>query len=100
MGFRAMALQKRSSEVWRVLAKVKAEFDQFGGLLDKAQKNIQSGLHHLETVAGARTRAIKRQLNNLEIMPAENTQLIDTVASDAEIIEDKSENPEQLHLEF
>ena len=100
MGFRAMALQKRSSEVWRVLAKVKAEFDQFGGLLDKAQKNIQSGLHHLETVAGARTRAIKRQLNNLESMPAENTQLIDAVASDAEIIEDKSENPEQLHIEF
>ena len=100
MGFRAMALQKRSSEVWRVLATVKSEFEQFGGLLDKAQKNIQSGLHHLETVAGARTRAIKRQLNNLESMPLVNTQLIDTVVNDAEIIDDKQDKAEQLNIDF
>ncbi len=100
MGFRAMALQKRSSEVWRVLAKVKSEFEQFGGLLDKAQKNIQSGLHHLETVAGARTRAIKKQLNNLELMPSENTQLIDNVVNDAEIIDDGQVSTEQLNIDF
>ena len=100
MGFRAMALQKRSSEVWRVLAKVKSEFEQFGGLLDKAQKNIQSGLHQLETVAGARSRAIKKQLNNLELMPSENTQLIDNVVNDAEIIEDRQVSTEQLNMDF
>lgn len=44
MGFRTLALQKRSSEVWKVLGTVKKEFENFGGLLEKAQKNIQTGL--------------------------------------------------------
>jgi DNA recombination protein RmuC len=66
MGFRTLALQKRSSEVWGVLSAVKSEFEKFGGLLDKAQKNIQTGLGQLDDVVGARTRAIKRQLKNIE----------------------------------
>lgn len=69
MGFRTLAIQKRSSEVWNVLATVKTEFDKFGGMLEKAQKNIQTGLGQLEEVAGTRTRAIKRQLRNVEILP-------------------------------
>lgn len=69
MGFRAMALQKRSGEVWKVLARVKSEFEKFGGILDKAQKNIQTGLGQLEIASGTRTRAIKRQLNDIEAMP-------------------------------
>ena len=44
MGFTTLALQKRSSEVWEVLGSVKKEFEVFGGLLEKAQKNIQQGL--------------------------------------------------------
>jgi len=43
MGFRTLAIQKRSSEVWQVLSAVKTEFEKFGGLLEKAQKNIQTG---------------------------------------------------------
>lgn len=70
MGFRTLALQKRSSEVWGVLANVKAEFEKFGGLLEKAQKNIQTGLGQLDDVVGTRTRAIQRQLKNVEQLPA------------------------------
>lgn len=66
MGFRTLAIQKRSSEVWKILGNVKKEFSQFGGLLDKAQKNIQAGLNTLDDVVGVRTRAIQRQLKGVE----------------------------------
>lgn len=73
MGFRTLALQKRSSEVWKVLGSVKSEFEKFGGLLEKAQKNIQTGLGQLDDVVGTRTRAIQRQLRNVESLPAAET---------------------------
>ncbi|TAH03684.1 MAG: DNA recombination protein RmuC [Sphingobacteriales bacterium] len=69
MGFRTLSLQKRSSEVWKVLSTVKKEFESFGGLLEKAQKNIQTGLGQLDDVVGTRTRAIQRQLKNVETIP-------------------------------
>ncbi len=70
MGFRTLALQKRSSEVWKVLGSVKKEFETFGGLLEKAQKNIQMGLGQLDDIAGTRTRAIQRQLRDVESISA------------------------------
>jgi len=76
MGFRTLALQKRSSEVWKVLSTVKTEFEKFGGLLEKAQRNIQTGLGQLDDVVGTRTRAINRQLKNIESLPAANTTKI------------------------
>ncbi|MBC7641854.1 MAG: DNA recombination protein RmuC [Flavobacterium sp.] len=69
MGFRTLSLQKRSSEVWKVLSSVKKEFENFGGLLDKAQKNIQTGLGQLDDLVGTRTKAIQRQLKNIETNP-------------------------------
>ncbi len=63
-----MAIQKRSSEVWQVLGAVKKEFESFGGLIDKAQKNIQTGLDQLDTVVGTRTRAIQRKLKGVETL--------------------------------
>lgn len=69
MGFRTLSLQKRSSEVWKVLSGVKKEFENFGGLLEKAQKNIQTGMGQLDEVMGTRTRAIQRQLKNIETIP-------------------------------
>jgi len=75
MGFRTLALQKRSSEVWKVLGSVKKEFESFGGLLEKAQKNIQTGLGQLDDVVGTRTRAIQRQLRTVETMPAVETAI-------------------------
>lgn len=92
MGFRTLALQKRSSEVWKVLGSVKSEFDKFGGLLEKAQKNIQTGLGQLDDVVGTRTRAIQRQLRNVESLPAAETQnLLTDVALDALDIDTENE---------
>lgn len=76
MGFRALALQKRSSEVWKVLGSVKSEFEKFGGMLEKAQKNIQTGLGQLDDVVGTRTRAIQRQLRNVESLPIADAQTL------------------------
>lgn len=79
MGFRTLAIQKRSSEVWDVLSAVKKEFNTFGGMLEKAQNNIQTGLSQLEDVVGKRTRAIQRKLKSVEVtevpqlIPDENT---------------------------
>ncbi|MEO6819359.1 MAG: DNA recombination protein RmuC [Ginsengibacter sp.] len=75
MGFRTLAIQKRSSEVWKILSSVKKEFGLFGGLLDKAQKNIQTGLNQLDDVVGMRTRAIHRQLKDVEILKEENENI-------------------------
>jgi len=90
MGFRTLALQKRSSEVWKVLGSVKKEFESFGGLLEKAQKNIQTGLGQLDDVVGTRTRAIQRQLRNVESLPAVESKNILPEILDTDIEEIKT----------
>lgn len=91
MGFRTLALQKRSSEVWGVLANVKAEFEKFGGMLEKAQKNIQTGLGQLDDVVGTRTRAIKRQLKDIESLPAVEGQIVLPEIISTDVREDETE---------
>ena len=76
MGFRTLAIEKRSSEVWQLLSAVKTEFGNFAGLLDKAQKNIQTGLNQLEDVVGARTRAIQKRLKGVETISSSEVQQI------------------------
>ncbi|HED10898.1 MAG TPA: DNA recombination protein RmuC [Caldithrix abyssi] len=66
MGFRTLAIQKRSSEVWRILGAVKKEFGAFENLMSRAQKNIQTGLNQLDDVMGRRTRAIQRKLKDVQ----------------------------------
>jgi len=70
MGFKTLAIQKRSSEVWRILGAVKTEFDNFGKLLDKTQKNLHTATSQLDELVGKRTRAIQRSLKNVESLPA------------------------------
>ena len=74
MGFRTLAIQKRTSEVWGVLGAVKTEFGKFGGMLEKVQKNLQSAGDQLEEVMGKRTRAIERKLRQVEALPKEESQ--------------------------
>lgn len=76
MGFRTLALQKRSSEVWKVLGAVKTEFEKFGGLLEKAQKNIHLAGDTVDELLGKRSRAITRKLKNVEALPASEAQQI------------------------
>ena len=74
MGFRTLAIQKRTSEVWSVLGAVKTEFGKFGGMLEKVQKNLQNAGDQLEEVMGKRTRAIERKLRQVEALPAEESR--------------------------
>ncbi|WP_274361809.1 DNA recombination protein RmuC [Paenibacillus thermotolerans] len=69
MGFRTLAIQKRSGEVWQVLGAVKTEFGKFGALLDKTQKKLQEASNTLDSAA-TRTRAIERKLRGVEELPA------------------------------
>ena len=74
MGFRTLAIQKRTSEVWGVLGAVKTEFGKFGGMLEKVQKNLQNAGDQLEEVMGKRTRAIERKLRQVEALPTEESK--------------------------
>lgn len=74
MGFRTLAIQKRTSEVWSVLGAVKTEFGKFGGMLEKVQKNLQSAGDQLEEVMGKRTRAIERKLRQVEALPTDESR--------------------------
>lgn len=86
MGFRTLAIQKRSSEVWKILGAVKTEFSKFGGLLSKAHKNIQTGLNQLDNVMGTRTRAITRSLKDVESLSQSDTsKILPEITDDEEI---------------
>jgi len=76
MGFKTLAIQKRSSEVWQVLGAVKKEFENYSELMKKAQNNIQTGLNQLDDVIGKRTRAIQRKLKNVEVIGETETKNI------------------------
>jgi DNA recombination protein RmuC len=76
MGFKTLAIQKRSGEVWKVLGAVKKEFETFGGLLDKAHKNITTAGDTIETLMGTRTRAIQRTLKGIETASQTDAKLI------------------------
>ena len=66
MGFKTLAIQKRSSEVWNVLASVKKEFNTFGGVLEKAQKKLNEANNEIENLVGTRTRIMQSKLKNVE----------------------------------
>jgi DNA recombination protein RmuC len=69
MGFRSLAIQKHSGEVWNILGEVKKEFEKVGGMLEKAQKNLQTASGQIEEVLGTRTRAIQRKLKDIDARP-------------------------------
>ncbi|GGF45189.1 DNA recombination protein RmuC [Echinicola rosea] len=69
MGFKTLAIQKRSSEVWKVLGAVKSEFGKFGDLIEKAQKKLNEANNELDTLVGTRTRVIQRRLRDVEALP-------------------------------
>lgn len=69
MGFRTLALEKRSSEVWQVLGAVKTEFGKFGDVLAKVKTQTQTVLNSLES-AETRSRAMGRALRSVEALPA------------------------------
>ena len=81
MGFRTLAIQKRSSEVWNVLGAVKTEFETFGGVLEKAQQRISQTSEELDKLVGVRTRKINSKLRSVTELPAEESaRLLDSGA--------------------
>ena len=75
MGFRTLAIERRSNEVWELLGAVKLEFGKFGNVLDNIKKKIDSASQEIDT-AGIRSRAIERKLRTVEELPAEQSVLI------------------------
>ena len=84
MGFRTLAIQKRSGEVWKVLGAVKTEFDKFSGVIESAQQRLEQANAELDKLVGVRTRQIRRRL-------AEVTALSDSEA--AGLLEDGAAGP-------
>ena len=76
MGFKTLAIQKRSGEVWKILGEVKTEFGKFGDLILKAQKKLTEANTDLDTLVGTRTRVIQRKLKDIEEMPEESPNLL------------------------
>src|SRR5690606_22095889 len=72
MGFRTLAIEKRSSEVWELLSAVKTEFGNFGIILEKTKKKLQEATNVIER-AGVRTRVIERKLKNVQELPVEQS---------------------------
>ncbi|MCA0444705.1 MAG: DNA recombination protein RmuC [Bacteroidetes bacterium] len=70
MGFRTLAIQKRSGEVWRILGEVKSEFATFGTVLSAAQKKIKGVDEDLDKLIGTRSKAIERKLREVQVLPA------------------------------
>ncbi|MBQ8604143.1 MAG: DNA recombination protein RmuC [Oscillospiraceae bacterium] len=75
MGFRTLAIQKNSGQVWKVLGEVKTEFEKFEKVLDKAHDKMMAASRELDDLVGVRTRAINRKLRDVSefALPQNNT---------------------------
>ncbi len=76
MGFKTLAIQKRSGEVWNVLGAVKSEFEKFSNAIKSAQKRLEQANTELESLVGTRTRAIQRTLRSVSSLSDEESARI------------------------
>ena len=95
MGFRTLAIEKRSSEVWHLLAAVKTEFGAFAGILDKTKKKLEEATKVIDQ-AGVRSRAIERRLKDVQNLPQQ--QSVDLIENDPDIIIDDKVEVENILL--
>lgn len=75
MGFRTLAIEKRSSEVWQLLGAVKTEFGNFGSILEKTQKKLQEASNVIDE-AGRRSRSIERKLRDVQELPPDQANTL------------------------
>ena len=87
MGFRTLAIEKRSSEVWEVLAAVKTEFGKFGGVMDKLKRQLNTASKTIDET-GVRTRSMERKLRSVEELPIEEATVQLGFSDGMPIIED------------
>jgi DNA recombination protein RmuC len=76
MGFRTLAIEKRSSEVWKILGAVKTEFGRFGDVLKKAQEKIIKASEDIDDLVGTRTRKIQSKLKQVQELPSAESALM------------------------
>ena len=76
MGFRTLAIQKRSGEVWNVLGAVKSEFQKFGDVLKKTRDRLRQADDELEALVGTRTNQINRRLREVSSLSEDNAQAL------------------------
>ncbi len=92
MGFKTLAIQKRSSEVWQILGAVKTEFTKFGGVLEKARKKISEADDELEKLVTTRTNVMLTKLRKVEELPsAESQQLLGGSVESSDLTEEDGE---------
>ncbi|MEP6616260.1 MAG: DNA recombination protein RmuC [Ginsengibacter sp.] len=87
MGFRTLAIEKRSGEVWHLLSAVKTDFGSFGEILKRTHKKLQEASNVIEQ-AGVKSRAIEKKLKDVQLLPQKSTNgihdTIDVIADEAE----------------
>lgn len=83
MGFRTLAIERRSNEVWELLGAVKAEFGKFGGVMDNLKRKLDSAVKEVDNI-GTRSRAIERKLRDVEALPAGESVKGGSMYEDAE----------------
>lgn len=76
MGFKTLAIQKRTGEVWEILGAVKTEFAKFEAELEKAQKNVIQANNNLENLLGTRSRVMRSKLKKVEELPGDEARKI------------------------
>lgn len=83
MGFRSLAVEKRTSEIWELLGTVKSEFGKFGDVLEKTKQKLDAASKEIDS-AGVRSRAIERQLRDVQELPAGTAKklLVEDIAPD------------------
>jgi len=74
VGFRTLAIQKKTSEVWKILASIKSEFGKFGTILEKTQKKLQEASNNIEE-ASHRSRQIEKRLDKVQELPVEEVEI-------------------------
>lgn len=89
MGFKTLAIEKRSGEVWEILGAVKTQFGTFGDILEKTKKKLQQATNVIDE-AGIRSRAIERKLRTVQELPQEKT--IELLGESIEIEEENRLN--------
>ena len=82
MGFKTLAIQKRSGEVWSTLSSVKAEFEKFGSVLQNAQDKLTKTSEELDKLVGVRTRMIQSKLKNVSTLEVKQDILIEEDLND------------------
>jgi DNA recombination protein RmuC len=90
MGFRTLAIEKRSGEVWKVLSAVKTEFGKFNDVLKKAQEKLNRASEDIDNLVGTRSRQIQNKLKNITTLPA---------AESLALLSNNDELPDELNGE-